>query len=49
MEAVGVDIFGNEIFPGDDIVILPNGEIVLKESLEDFLMEELGFRFEKAK
>lgn len=49
MEAVGVDIFGNEIFPGDDIVILPNGEIILEESLEDYLIDELGFRFEQAK
>lgn len=49
MESVGADIFGNEIFSGDDIVILPNGEIVREKSLEDFLIEELGFRFEKAK
>ncbi len=41
----GTDINGNEILTGDSIVLLPNGETILEENLEDYLIEELGFQF----
>ncbi|UGB31670.1 YqaI family protein [Metabacillus sp. B2-18] len=47
-EHFGVDYFGNEILKGDSIVIA-NGEIILEESLEDYLMDVLGFEYKKAK
>jgi Hypothetical protein Yqai len=44
-ESYGTDYFGSEIFPGDKIVVTPDGENVLEESLEDYLIEVLGFKF----
>jgi hypothetical protein len=44
----GVDVNGNEILVGDNIVRLPNGEIILEDALEDYLIETLGFEYEKA-
>lgn len=48
-EHCGTDINGNEVLRGDSIVLLPNGEMVLEDNLEDYLIEQLGFRFVTAK
>lgn len=45
----GTDIDGYEILVGDKIIRLPNGEIILEDNLEDYLIEELGFRYDIAK
>jgi hypothetical protein len=47
-EHAGMDLNGNEILVGDSVVLLPNGEMILEEDLEDYLIEELGFRFTTA-
>ncbi|MBU5406652.1 hypothetical protein KQI08_12170 [Paraeggerthella hongkongensis] len=48
-EHFGIDYFGNEILVGDSIVIDPeNGEFILEDSLEDYLMEVKGFQFKTA-
>ncbi|MGE6261313.1 YqaI family protein [Heyndrickxia sporothermodurans] len=48
-EHSGIDYFGNEILVGDSIVIDPiNGEVVLEEHLEDYLIERLGFQYTTA-
>lgn len=48
-EHCGVDYFGNEILEGDSIVIdKDSGEIILENSLEDYLIEVLGFEFKTA-
>jgi hypothetical protein len=48
-EHFGTDYFGNEILVGDSIVIDPaSGEIILEESLEDYLIEVKGFLFKSA-
>lgn len=47
-EFAGTDVNGNEVFEGDSIVLLPNGEMILEDDLEDYLIEELGFRFTTA-
>jgi hypothetical protein len=45
----GFDFFGTEILDYDEIVIDENnGEVVLKENLEDYLTEVYGFRFTTA-
>lgn len=46
-EHCGSDFFGDEILEGDTIVEY-DGELILKENLERFLSEELGFRFKVA-
>ncbi|MCQ6275783.1 hypothetical protein JMM81_12540 [Bacillus sp. V3B] len=48
-ECCGSDINGNEVLEGDSIVLLPNGEMILEDDLEDYLIEELGFQFVTAK
>ncbi|KAB2337748.1 hypothetical protein F7731_08480 [Cytobacillus depressus] len=48
-EHSGTDIFGNEVLAGDSEILLPNGEMVLEDSLEDYLIEFLGFEFTIAK
>lgn len=45
----GTDIYGSEILAGDAIIFLPNGEILLEENLEDYLIEYIGAVFETAK
>ncbi|MCM3241297.1 hypothetical protein M3598_00945 [Cytobacillus oceanisediminis] len=45
----GTDIYDSEILADDAIILLPNGEILLEENLEDYLIEHLGFQFIKAK
>ncbi len=48
-EHAGIDYFGNEILVGDSIVIDPvNGETILEEHLEDYLIEKCGFEFKTA-
>lgn len=45
----GIDYFGNEILVGDSIIINKNnGEVFLENSLEDYLIEVLGFQFTTA-
>jgi len=45
----GIDYFGAEILAGDEIVIDENnGEVVLKENLEDYLREVYEFTFTTA-
>lgn len=46
-EHVGVDFYGKEILDGDDVVEY-DSEIILKDNLERFLAEELGFTFKSA-
>ncbi|MGG3803128.1 YqaI family protein [Metabacillus fastidiosus] len=45
-EHEGIDYFGDEILMGDDIVEF-DGEIILKDNLERFLVE-IGFLFKTA-
>ncbi|MEH7223892.1 hypothetical protein V7112_08725 [Bacillus sp. JJ1566] len=46
----GIDYFGNEILEGDSIVTNnEKGDVVLEDSLEDYLIEVLGFTFTQAK
>jgi hypothetical protein len=45
-ESCGTDFFGFEILAGDEVVVW-EGEIVLKEHLEDFL-KAAGFEFKIA-
>ncbi|WP_339201673.1 hypothetical protein [Peribacillus sp. FSL P2-0133] len=45
----GIDYFGNEIIEDDAIIIdKSNGEVFLENSLEDYLIEVLGFQFTTA-
>ncbi|WP_374717917.1 hypothetical protein [Neobacillus sp.] len=49
-EHIGIDYFGNEILAGDSIVIdHRNGEIILEDNLEDYLIEVLDLQFTTAK
>jgi hypothetical protein len=42
----GIDYFGNEILIGDSIITDPeNGEVILEENLEDYLIEKCKFHF----
>lgn len=45
-EHAGIDYFGDEILEGEDVVEF-DGEIILKENLEKFLVE-IGFEFKTA-
>lgn len=48
-EHFGTDYFGNEVLKGDSVVIDPsNGEMILEDSLEDYLIEVKGFQFKTA-
>jgi predicted RNA-binding Zn-ribbon protein involved in translation (DUF1610 family) len=44
----GCDAMGDEILVGDKIVEAPNGDVVLEDNLEDFLIELLGFTYKTA-
>ncbi|MCY8205280.1 hypothetical protein MOC09_16915 [Bacillus sp. N12A5] len=44
---VRIDFYGDEVTPVDDYVI-DGGEIILKENLERYLKEQLGFEFKNA-
>jgi hypothetical protein len=46
-ESAGSDYYGNKILVGDDIVE-HDGEIILVDSLEDYLADVLEFKFRKA-
>lgn len=46
-EHAGIDFYGDEILDGDDVVEY-DSEIILKDNLERFLAEELGFSFKSA-
>lgn len=49
LEHFGTDYFGNEVLIGDSVVINPsNGEMVLEDRLEDYLIEVKGFQFKTA-
>lgn len=45
-EHAGIDYFGDEILEGDDVVEF-NGEVILRDNLERFLVE-IGFEFKTA-
>ncbi len=43
-----IDYFGNEVLKGDSVVLDPsNGEMILEDSLEDYLIEVKGFQFSR--
>lgn len=44
----GTDALGDEIIEGDSIVEI-DGETILEDNLEDFLVEHLGARYTLAK
>lgn len=46
-EHAGIDFLGDEILVGDSIVE-HNGNTILESNLEDYLIEELGFKFKTA-
>jgi hypothetical protein len=46
-EHVGIDYFGDETLDGDDIVEY-DGEIILRDNLERYLTEVMGFEFKTA-
>lgn len=46
-EHVGIDYFGDEILDGDDLVEY-DCEIILKDNLERYLTEVMGFEFKTA-
>lgn len=37
------DALGNEILPGDEFLIAPDGEVVLKDKIMDYMITQLGF------
>jgi len=37
------DLFGSEIFANDDILVSPDGEILLRENVVQYLISSLGF------
>ena len=47
-EHFGTDIKGDEIVVGDSYIELPCGELLLESNLEDYLIENLGFRYKTA-
>ncbi|MFH0067521.1 hypothetical protein [Peribacillus sp. NPDC056705] len=48
-EHFGTDYFGNEVLVGDPVVVDPsNGEMILEENMEDYLIEEKRFLFQLA-
>jgi hypothetical protein len=44
----GDDALGDEILTGDSYIELPNGEVLLEDNLEDYLIENLGWVFKTA-
>lgn len=48
-EAIGVDYFGTEVWPGDDYFEDPqNGEMIMQDRLQDYMSEVYGFEFKTA-
>lgn len=41
-EHFAIDVLGNEIFIGEDYIELTNGEFLLPESSEEYLLEYMG-------
>jgi len=37
------DICGSEVFPDEDILVSPDGEVLLKENAVQYLISSLGF------
>ena len=37
------DVLGNEIMPGDEFLIAPDGEVVLRDNIMDYMITQLGF------
>lgn len=37
------DVLGNEIMPGDEFLIAPDGEVVLRDNTMDYMITQLGF------
>lgn len=46
-EHIGIDAMGDEILVGDSIIEI-DGEVILEENLEDYLIEHLGAVFKTA-
>ena len=46
-EHFGIDYTGEEVLTGDQIVISPDGELILKSNLEEYL-SLIGFKFQTA-
>lgn len=46
-EHAGSDFYGTEIFSNDDIINLPNGEMLHEDNLDDYLIEELSVEFDE--
>jgi len=44
----GVDALDYEILKGDKYIELPNGELLLEENIEDYLIEVLGWVYKIA-
>jgi len=44
-EPISSDYFGNPLYSGDEVVQDEDGELVLKEYLQEFLEEKHGFKF----
>ncbi|MGH1296389.1 YqaI family protein [Bacillus pretiosus] len=42
------DALGNEILPGDEFLIAPDGEVVLRDNIMDYMITQLGFEKKKA-
>ncbi|MBO0959528.1 hypothetical protein J1P26_07250 [Neobacillus sp. MM2021_6] len=48
-ECNGIDVFGDEILEGDSVVFdQDNGEVILTENLERYLLEYCNFKFTTA-
>lgn len=43
------DALGNEILPGDEFLIAPDGEVVLKDNIMDYMITQLGFEKKTAR
>lgn len=43
-EHFGSDYTGEEVLTGDQVVISPDGELILKSNLEEYL-SQIGFKF----
>lgn len=48
VEHFGTDIFDHEILTGDTYLLLPNGELLHENNIEDYLNEIIGCIYKKA-
>ncbi|MFB5555894.1 hypothetical protein ACE41A_13410 [Bacillus cytotoxicus] len=37
------DAMGSEILPGDEFLVAPDGEVVLRENIMNYMITQLGF------